>query len=117
MVSNPFSSNSANNLSYETIQSGKVLFKIGEVGDKFFFLLTGRLSVLKLQDIQNVKMTYTQYLDYLIYLKEQKEDYIVNEVLKKNFKLLPLSSGEDLSRLINIFFMNKLRFLFVILRQ
>lgn len=101
----------ANNLSYETIQSGKVLFKIGEVGDKFFFLLTGRLSVLKLQDIQNVKMTYTQYLDYLIYLKEQKEDYIVNEVLKKNFKLLPLSSGEDLSRLINIFFMNKLRFL------
>lgn len=101
----------ASNLSYEPLKEGQVLFKIGETGDKFYFILNGRLSVLKLQEIPNTKMTYTEYLEYLEFLQGEKEDFIVSEVLKKNSKLLPLTSPEDIRKLTNVYFLNKLKFL------
>lgn len=101
----------ASNLSYESLKGGEVLFKIGETGDKFYFILNGRLSVLKLQEIPNIKMTYTEYLEYLEFLQREKEDYIVSEVLKKNSKLLPLTTPEDIRKLTNVYFLNKLKFM------
>ena len=101
----------ASHLSYESLKEGQVLFKIGETGDKFYFILNGRLSVLKLQEIPNTKMTYTEYLEYLEFLQGEKEDFIVSEVLKKNSKLLPLTSPEDIRKLTNVYFLNKIKFL------
>ena len=46
------------NLNYEKYNKGDILFKIGEIGNKFFFILKGFISILKLKEIPKVKMSY-----------------------------------------------------------
>jgi CRP-like cAMP-binding protein len=42
--------NCAKNLGYVKLEKGKVLFRIGDIGDKFYFILKGKISVLKLKE-------------------------------------------------------------------
>ena len=99
----------AKNLQYMKLKRGKVLFKIGDIGDKFFFILKGTVSVLKLKPIPDVKMDFLDYLQYCIFLVKEKEDYILNEVLKANYNAIPLSSDEDLKKIYKIIFVTKLQ--------
>lgn len=74
-------------LNYTELKKGKVLFRIGDIGDRFYFILTGKISVLKLKEINNIKMNYEEYIDYLLFLLEEKEIFIFNEVIKKMLML------------------------------
>ena len=101
--------NCAKSLGYVKLQKGEVLFKIGDVGDKFYFILSGKISILKLSEIKDIPMTYVEYLQYCIFLWDNKEEYILNEVFKKNNKVLDIENIEDIIKIYRIIFINSLR--------
>ena len=97
----------AEKLSYMLIKKGEILFKIGDIGDRFYFILSGKITILKLKETI-AKMTYLDYLLYCIFLINKKEDYILNEVIKNNCKILSISSEEEIRKIYTIVFKKKL---------
>ena len=96
-------------LNYTELKKGKVLFRIGDIGDRFYFILTGKISVLKLKEINNIKMNYEEYIDYLLFLLEEKEIFIFNEVIKKNADALMINSENEVKSIHKILFLRKLK--------
>ena len=41
----------ARNLNYKKLNKGEVLFKIGDMGDRFYFILNGKVNILKLKQL------------------------------------------------------------------
>jgi len=108
IASNSLSQMCAEKLNYIELNSGDIVFKIGDVGDRFYFILSGNISILKLKEIPHVEMTYIQYIKYCIFLLNSNEEYLLNEVIKANHSMLNLSSQEDIKTIYKIIFMRKL---------
>ena len=96
------------NLSYEKYNKGDILFKIGEIGNKFYFILKGYISILKLKEIHMAKMSYNQYFNFCIKLLKNRELHILEETLKKNSHFIPIKDIEQLQKLYIIIFKKKL---------
>ena len=94
----------AKRLSYELCNKGDVLFKIGEIVDTLYFVLIGKLSVLKLTEVNDCLMTYQEYFEHLWYLHEQKEEYILNETLTKNYNIVQLNNFSHFIDVYKIYF-------------
>ena len=95
-------------LSYEKHKKGDIIFKIGDNGNKFYFILNGYVSILKMKEIPKIKMSYLQYFNLCLRLLKEKENYILEETLKKNSALVPIKSIEQLNKLYIIIFKKKL---------
>ena len=108
IASNSLSRICSEKLTYIELQPGEVIFKIGEPGDKFYFILNGNVSILKLKELSDIFMTYIQYINYCMFLINSKEEYILNEVIKANDKLLNISSIEDIKTINKIIFMRQI---------
>lgn len=52
---------------YTLSNRGEIVFKIGDVGDKFYFILKGKANILKIKEIQNIYMSTMEYLNYCIF--------------------------------------------------
>ena len=98
----------AENLSFIELKKGEVVFKIGEIGDKFFFVLKGFVSILKLKEKNMIRMSYYDYFNYCIKLLKENEIYILEETLKANFKKIPFKSIEIITKLYKLIFKKKL---------
>ena len=101
--------NCAKSLGYVKLEEGEILFKIGDIGEKFYFILKGKINILKLKELKNIFMTNVEYLQYCLFLDENKEDYILNEVFKKNKKIFNVTNIEDIVKLYRIIFIKILR--------
>ena len=98
----------AEKLNFEVYETGEIIFKIGDSGENFYFILSGNVSVLKLKEIPNIQMNYMEYVNYCIYLLNQGEEYLLNEVIKANEEVLNVSSIEDIKLINKIVFMKRL---------
>ena len=99
----------ASHMKYLKIQKDEILFKIGDIGDKFYFLIKGRIAVLKIIETNNVECNFLDYLFYLQYLKQNKELNMFNEVIIKNYNNFKISSLNDFDKIYLIYFKNQLR--------
>ena len=108
IASNSLSNMCAQKLSYCEYFPGDIIFKIGESGENFYFILSGNVSILKPKEIPCVEMTFSQYINYCMFLIDSKEDYLLNETLKANDSNLNLSSIEDIKSINKIIFMKTL---------
>ena len=104
-ANNTLSITCAEKLKFEEYERGDIIFKIGDSGENFYFILSGNVSVLKLKEIPDIQMTYMEYIRYCIYLLNQGEEYLLNEVLKANEAILSVSSIEDIKTINKIIFM------------
>ena len=104
---NELSTMCAEKFSYMLIKQGEILFKIGDTGDRFYFILSGKITILKLKETI-ATMTYMDYLLYCIFLIDKKEEYILSEVLKNNCKILAMSNEGEIQKLYKIVFKKKL---------
>ena len=95
-------------LSFIELKKGEVLFKIGEIGNKFYIILKGFISILKPKEIYMVKMSYYQYFNYCIQLLKENEIYILEETIKKNVNKIPFDSIETLKKMYKLIFQKKL---------
>ena len=98
----------AHKLNYSLLQQNEVLYKVGDNDNRLFFILSGRIQVLKLKELPNVKMTNLEYLNYCRYLYKNNEMYILNEVINYNHRILPLMSDEEVMFVSKIYFVLQL---------
>lgn len=93
---------------YMLVKKGDNIFKMGETGDKFYFILKGKVNILKLKEISNLYMSIMEYLHYCVFLIESDENYIFQEVIQKNYNVLQVTSAEEVLSLYKISFKKSL---------
>lgn len=82
------------------VKKGEVLFKIDDIGDKFYIVLQGCIAILKPNE-QLESMFIEEYIGYLIKLHKNKETYLLIKNIKLNYDYVPISDFEEI---INIIF-------------
>ena len=105
---NALSTMCAKNLSFMELKKGRVLFKVGDKGDRFYFILGGKITVLKPREVY-CKMNLYEYLFYLLILIKEKEDFLFNDVILNNCTLIPITAAEEVKSLYRIFFLLNLK--------
>ena len=105
IASNSLSNMCAEKLNYCEFKRGEIIFKIGESGENFYFILSGNVSVLKPRELSNIEMNFVQYIKYCMFLINNKEEYLLSETIKENELFVNLSSIEDIKSINKIIFM------------
>ena len=93
----------AETLTFQTVPKGNLLFRYKDIGDKCYFLIKGRLSILKPQELE-VQMSYDEYIRYLIELDRLEELNLLDIVIQKNFTVFPVDNIEELRQLFHSYF-------------
>ena len=75
--------NIAKNLEYELFKKGDIVFRIGDPGDKFYIILQGSVSILKLFETE-LFCTGEEYIELLSKLKSDNEKYMVKRTIILN---------------------------------
>ena len=70
-------------LGYQFVPCNKVLFKVGDKGDKFFIILKGKVNILILKEI-TIMMSEQEYCNYIQKLINMGENQILNNCLQAN---------------------------------
>lgn len=91
-------------LTFQTVPKGSFLFRYKDIGDKCYFLVKGRLSILKPHMIEQVSMTHDEYIRYLIELDKIKEVNLLDLILKTNYLILSVQNIEELHQLFHSYF-------------
>ena len=98
----------AQSLNYSKLDEKEILHRIGENDNRLFYILSGRIQVLKPKELTCMKMTTLEYLKYCKYLYKNNEIYLLNEVINNNNQVLPFISTEDVVLISRINFMDEL---------
>ena len=93
----------AKNILFMELKKGRILFKIGDKGDRFYFILSGKITILKPRKFL-IKMNLQEYISYLFLLLKEKEDYLFNEIILNNCTQMPITSVDEIKILYKIFF-------------
>ena len=65
------------NLNFKQIEKGEFLLKLNELSNKCYFLIEGKISILKPIKLLNIELTYEQYLQYLFELDNENEKNLI----------------------------------------
>ena len=84
------------------------IIRMFEIGEQCYFLLSGRLSVLKPVEYKNVKITYEEYLIYLMTLYNNKEFDLIEQLIEINKKYINLHYLDNLIIFVKAYFIVKL---------
>ena len=90
---------------YKLFKKGETIFKIGELPDYFYMILSGKVDVLK-PFPKNISLTGYQYFCYLMNLKRANEEYLFNLCIQENMSNFYIKKDEardlDYIYLLNI---------------
>ena len=95
------------NLIYRRFERDEILYHTGEIDNKFYFVIKGRISELKPKRIE-MEMSLDDYILYLIDLKNRQEIVLLNRIIKLNSNVVPIKSIEDIKKVNTIIFKKKL---------
>ena len=72
-------------LKMESKYKDTILFRYGNIGKKFYILLSGRVTILLLKETK-VKMSFFRFVLHLFLLKMMKENELVRKTIIANYK-------------------------------
>ena len=98
----------AGKLIIEKVPEDKFIVKMNEKGDNCYFLLSGKLSIIKPVEYKNIKISYQDYVLYLINLLKYNEIDLINHILKTNHYFINIKSIDDFRIIIKGFFIDKI---------
>ena len=87
---------------------GDIIFRIGDDGDIFYYVLKGRANILKIREIPNILMSIIEYINYCIFLIKSGEKFLFQEVIRINYNVFKVSSDEEIFILFRIWFKSSL---------
>ena len=99
----------AKKFTYVLVKRGENVFRIGDIGDKFYYILKGKVNILKIKEIPNIYMSIIEYLNYCIFLLKQEENYLLQEVILRNYNILQITTPEEIYSLYKIAFKKSLQ--------
>ena len=94
----------AKKFTFIKVKKGEIIFRIGDDGDKFYYVLKGKANILKIKEIPNIFMSIIEYINYCIFLIKSEEYFLFQEVIRINNKVLKVSSEEEIITLFRIWF-------------
>ena len=97
----------ADHVVIEKYEKNKFIMKMNELGDKCYFLVSGKLSVLKPVEY-HIEITYDDYMQYIVNLMKNKEDEIIENIRHINQHFMDIGLVEDLNDFIKSYFIIKL---------
>ena len=89
-------------------EENKYIIRIFEIGDQCYFLLSGRLSVLKPVEYKNLKISYENYFKYLMNLHYNKEYDLIEQLIQINRKYVNIHYLDNLLTFVQSYFIVKL---------
>ena len=84
------------------------IIRMFEIGEECYFLLSGRLSVLKPVEYKNIKISYEDYFRYLMTLHHNKEFDLLQQLIDINRKCVNIHYLDNLVSFIKSYFIVKL---------
>ena len=93
----------AQNMSFIEYKRNKSIYKVGDNGDKLYFIIKGKVNIYKPIKIKT-KMTFKDYLLYCLLLNKYKEDFLLNKLFNTYFKLIPIMFIDEIKKTFNIVF-------------
>ena len=84
------------------------IIKMFEIGEQCYFLVNGRVSVLKPVEYKNIKISYEQYFIYLMTLYHNKEFNLLEQLIDINRKYVNIHYLDNLLILVKAYFIVKL---------
>jgi CRP-like cAMP-binding protein len=82
-------SNIASVIKYENVPRDRLLFKVGDEGDRFFVIFRGKVSVLVPQ-CERIEMNEEEYITYLAKLRRNDEQELITKCLSMNYEVFPI---------------------------
>ena len=82
--------------------------KFNEIGDKCYFLLSGKLSILKPVEYKNIALTPKDYIRYLVSLMKLNEIFLLNKVLDLNHSDINIENVKKLKIITKVYFKRKI---------
>ena len=77
-------------LTYEYYDSNKIIYKYGDIPDKYYILLKGEIDIIVPNEIE-VMMNEYEYFYYILRLYKYQEHSLLKKVLNKNYNNYPLN--------------------------
>ena len=75
------------------LEKGKVLFHIGDIGDRFYIVLQGKIAVLQPRAITD-QMSGFEYYRHLYMLRKHNEKYMLNLTIEANRNIVDIDSKD-----------------------
>lgn len=89
--------------------SDNFVVKMNEIGEDCYFLISGKLSILKPVEYKDLKVSYREYFIYIKNLLNLDEIDLVLKVLNENKKFLDITNIDEISKLIRSYFVISLK--------
>ena len=77
-------------LKYEYLDANKIIYKHGDIPDKYYILLKGEVDIIVPNEIE-VMMSEFEYYYYILRLYKYQEHTLLQKVLNKNYNIYPLN--------------------------
>ena len=89
-------------------EENKYIIRMFEIGEQCYFLLSGRLSVLKPVEYKNLKISYENYFKYLVNLHFNKEYDLIEQLIQINRQYVNIHYLDNLLTFVKSYFIVKL---------
>ena len=97
------------NTKIEKYEKNEYIIKMNEIGKNCYFLISGRLSILKPAFYKNINISYENYFKYIISLISNKEVEIARQIIELNKEFINVVSLKDMLEIIKIYCITKVR--------
>ena len=81
-----------------------IISKINENGDECYFLISGKIGILRPMEYRDIQMTYHDYFIYLKILLDLDEIDLVLKAIFANQNLLEIDTVFEINRLVRAYF-------------
>ncbi len=100
------------NLHRKDLTQDEILFRIDEVGDKFYIIIMGSVLVLKPKRVKK-SMSPREFLQHLLEMKSNSEKYLLRMCVKSNYEKVCFKSFQDFAQWEETHFKQLIREFFV----
>ena len=98
----------ADNVLFEKVEKNKFIIKMNDIGKNCYFLISGKLSILKPVEYKHIEITYDDYFKYCLNLLQKKENDLLKKVLELNWHFINIYNEENLLSVIKYYIQNKI---------
>ena len=86
----------------------KFVIRMNDIGNETFFLISGRLSILKPFEYKHIQISYEDYFKYALSLLKKNENHILKKVLESNWHFIKIYDEENLIDIVKFYIQNRI---------